>query len=74
MLLVFKNTPNLALFCLSGFGLINFDTHRNEFPVMFNIFVNMFWKAEYFGCIWMLFELGSFTNLCLVFKLDAMKK
>ena len=38
--------------------------------MIFNMFVNMFWRAEGFGYMWVPFEFGSFNNLCLVFSLD----
>ena len=35
---------------------------EKEFPLMFIMFVNMFWSAEYFGYMWVPFEFGSFNN------------
>ena len=48
--------------CLSEFGFINFDPPQNEFHIMFNTFVNMFWRAEGFGYMWVPFEFGSLNN------------
>ena len=41
--------------------------------MMFNMFVNLFWKAEGFGYMWVPFELGYFNNLCLVFSHEKQK-
>ena len=54
---------------LVDFGLSTL-TPQNEFPMMFNMFVNMVWRAELFGYMWVPFELGSFNNLRLVFSLE----
>ena len=38
------------------------------------MFVNLSWRAEGFGLMWMSFEFGSLNNLCLVFTLKNQKK
>ena len=43
---------------------------KNEFSMMFNMFVNIFWRAEGFGYMRVPFDFASFNNLCLVFSLD----
>ena len=48
MLLALKK-EQILLFCLGGFGFNNFDPQQNLFPIMFNMFVNRFWKAKGFG-------------------------
>ena len=58
------------LFCSDGFWFINVDPQSSYFPIVFNIFVNIFWKAEGFGCMWVPFEFESFNKLCLVFSLE----
>ena len=50
-----------AFFRLSGFLFINWDHPQNKLPMMFNMFVNMFWRAEGFGYMWVPFEFGSFN-------------
>ena len=42
--------------------------------MMFNMFVNLFWKAEGCGSMWVPFELGYFNNLCLVLSHEKQKK
>ena len=42
--------------------------------MMFNMFVNLFWRAEGCGSMWVPFELGYFNNLCLVFSHEKQKK
>ena len=54
----------VCLFFLSGEGFINFDPPTKEFPMVFNMFVNMFWKAKDFGNMLVPFEYGSFYKLC----------
>ena len=44
-----KRQHNFAFFCLNGFGFINFESQESEFPMVFNMFVNMFWIAEGLG-------------------------
>ena len=58
-----------ALFCLSEFWFINIE---NEFPMIFNTFVKIFWRAECFGYMWVSFE-RAFNKLCLVFSLEKEK-
>ena len=57
-------------FFISGFGLINFDPQMSEFPMVFYIFVSMFWRAESLGCMWVPFEFESFNNMYVVFSLE----
>ena len=45
--------------CLSVLWFINLDPQESEFPIMFNFFVNKFWRTEGFGCTWLIFDLGS---------------
>ena len=40
---------------------------------MFTMFVNMFLRAEGFGCMWVLFEFESMDKLCLVFSHEWQK-
>ena len=47
---------------LSGYGFINLDPQRSEFLTVFEFFVNMFWRGEGFGCMWVPFEFGFFTT------------
>ena len=63
IILVWKKLPNFVFSCLSGFGFINLDPQRNEFPMVF-------WRTEGFGCMWVPFQFGSFNRLCLVFSLE----
>ena len=65
-----KKNNKFAIFCFSGFGLINFDPPKNEFPMMFVMFVNMFARAEDFGSMWVPFEFCFFNKLCSVFSLE----
>ena len=51
VLLALKKMPQFCLICLSGSGFINFDSQESKFPVIFNMFVSMFWIAEGFGYI-----------------------
>ena len=41
----------------------NFDPEKIQFYMMFNMFVNMFWKAEGFSHMWVQFEIGYYNNL-----------
>ena len=52
---------NFALFCLNGFGFINFESQESEFPIVLNMFVNMFYIAEGFGHIGCRFNIGPST-------------
>ena len=38
-------------------------------PMMFNMFVNMFRRADGFVYTWVSFEFGGFNNMCMVFGL-----
>ena len=49
------------LFCLNGFGFINFESQKRGFPIVFNMFVNMFWIAEGFGYIGCRLNIGLST-------------
>ena len=60
MLLV-QNTQ-FFLVDLSGFEFINFDPQQSEFPIVFNILVNLFWRAQGFGCMWVPFEFVCFHH------------
>ena len=57
----------------SAFWFINFGTQGNEFPVKFNMFVNMFWRAEGFGCMWVSLKCGFLKICCLLFILELQK-
>ena len=45
LLLVKKKNTKSCLFCFSGFGFIKYDSQENEFPMVFNMSVNMFLVA-----------------------------
>ena len=61
------------LFCLSGLMLINFDSQESKFPMMFNMFVNLFWKAEGFGITRVQFELRSVNYFFFLIALSNKK-
>ena len=42
--------------------------------MVFKIFVNMFCRAEGFGCRWVPFDFGFIYNFSLVFSLESQKK
>ena len=54
---------------MCGLWLINYFGPQRTIMVL-NIFVNMFWRAEGFGYMWMLFEFGSFNKLFLLYTLE----
>ena len=65
------------LLCQVAFSLLNWilvyhlwPPQSSEFPILFNTFVNMFCRAERFGCMWVPFEFGFLNKLSLVFSLE----
>ena len=60
----------LFLFSSFFFSFSGFDPQRSKFHMAFKIFVNMFWRAEGFGRMWVAFDFGSFNKLCLVFSFE----
>ena len=66
-----ENLQILHFLGVSGFGLINFDSPKKLFPMMFNMFVNIFWRAaEGFSYMLVPFKFWCFNNLCSVFSLE----
>ena len=68
--LVPKSNNILPFFCLNEFGIINFESQESEFPMVFNMFVNMFWIAEGFGYMGVLFKFWLVNNLCWILSLQ----
>ena len=69
-----KKATQSFLFCLNGFGFINFESQESEFPMVFNMFVNMFWIAEGFDYKGMPFKHWPVNNFCLIFSLVLQKQ
>ena len=65
-----KTQPNLVFFCLNWFAFVNFESKESEFPMAFNMFVNMFWIAEGFGYVVVTFKLWPVNKNSLIFILE----
>ena len=63
-------SPKKAFCCLNGFGFINLEAQESKFPMVFNMFLNMFWIAEGFGYMGVSFNIGLSTICCLIFSLE----
>ena len=59
----------LIFLCLNAISPENFA----NFSMMFNMFVNMFWRAESFGYMLGPLVFNYFRNMCLVFSLELQK-
>ena len=55
----------IFFFGFSKFWFLNFGPTRSEFPIVFEIFVNMFWRAEGFGVCVCCLILGLATSCVL---------
>ena len=68
-----KKCIKFAFFCSSGSGFINFDSQKSKFPMMFNMFVNMFWIAEGLGYIGVVVKCWLFNIFYWIFSLEEQK-
>ena len=68
-----KKRQYFVFFCLNGFGFIIFESQESEFPIVFNMFVYMFWIAEGFGYMGVCHVLDDTANrrpelACILYK------
>ena len=69
---IYYRVSNVPFFCFFFWILdVQLCPQRSEYPILFNnIFVNMFWRDKGLVSMWVPFEFGFVSKVCLVFSLE----
>ena len=66
ILLDLRNYQNFKSFLFQWILVYQFCPQRSEFPIVFNIVVNMFWRAEGIVCMWGLLTFGPYNKFFFI--------